>query len=679
MGGIIGALIGRHLAHTEEQHQAARQLTFAPVASYLRDAASSQYTPEQVDQALEAGMKMNYFPKDFKSVIGPMIEAGKSKWQAARNLEVMNRLQGNPWGAIGGGAGGGQDKGVPTMTPGAPAPAPTPAPAAAAPAPAPPVSIPGMPQPPGAGIVPPAPPPVAFAQPAPVARPPVPGAPPGSAFAGNPLISPLVPFANGVGTGPAPIPGEKPAMQMGSQVSTTGFGGPATGPIPPAPSTAAPAAAPAPAQPAPLKYPDAPPEFWIAGRGPGDIGAAAAAKERPSLEQANQLALQQSDALYQQQLQHRIAEEQRMTNLVQNDPELKKVYDSLNPLQKAEMRLRLMGVQGQMSNYARPTILPHSVIKGDEFPPGSLTVDGNPIDSNRWYTQQQDISNNEVRGIPTTPTLTKTRVLTADGRALLAFTDPRGDIDHVISEADNSPIVDPRMLATVRSALENRTIITVDKSGKPTTSIIQVPVTSKVQKSLPGGRVVAPAAGTGGAAAPATAAPAAPAGAGGGPRVVASFPKPLTAATQRSAEFAQTVQKHVPRIEELINSLENDPKGNQLGVIASRWKDFMAGKVGAGDPRFSALQTNLKMFATALGVAHQTKGIQIMNHFQEMADAGKLNAETLKSNFGELKSWVNTYADMGANRPGAVDAGGAMNNPPAGTPKGRKPLAEYFK
>lgn len=707
MGAIIGALIGRHLAHQEEQHQVARSMVFAPVADYLRDPTSSNYTPEEVDRALEAGMKMNYFPKNFKDVIGPMIEAGKSKWQAARNLEVMNRLQGNAWGGIGG---GGKDLGVPTSDPtSAPAPAAGPA---SAPVLAPKLNLPG------AGIVPQAPPPVSFIPPAvpppgapppglapPPAAPPVPGqglmglfgpqAPPQpSRFAGGPPgVSnvPLVPFANGTGTGPVPIPDEKPAMRTGSLGGTTGFGGPsvvAAKPMTPGASTPPDASA-SPAVP-PMTLPDLSPEFWVPSRSPQTIrtirGQMAAAEALPTLQQAkqielgslpaelqirNQAAIEQQGNMYAQEQQQRITEQNRIMGELRKNPE----FNKLPPLQQLEMAARVMGMQGQISPLAHPQNVPSSQIHGPEIPEGALDLQGNPIDRSKgkWYRQRYDISTGETRYYPITPSMTPHKLFTDNGY-VNAFYDPAGNLQNAQWSVNGSPITDKAFLEKISTKPTKFT--TVDQNGDPVTDIRNV--TSSTRLARPGGGPPAAAPGAGGAQAPAPrtgGAPTAGAGVGVGPSQ-GSIPQPLTAATRRSSEFARSMQQHYPEIKNAITELD---KRGELGTIASRWNEFKAGTLGAGDPAYTALRTNMSLFDSALGVVHQTKGKHMLEHFKELADSGKMDVDTLRSAVDVMGQWMDTYANMGANRPGAVNTGGPMNNPPAGTPKARKPLADYFK
>lgn len=81
---------------------------------------------------------------------------------------------------------------------------------------------------------------------------------------------------------------------------------------------------------------------------------------------------------------------------------------------------------------------------------------------------------------------------------------------------------------------------------------------------------------------------------------------------------------------QLIDSLD---KQGKLGVVASRYNDFMAGKVGAGDPEITALRTKMGLSTTLLMNAHvgSRGGSYMLEHFQDLADAGKMNADTLRT------------------------------------------------
>lgn len=86
---------------------------------------------------------------------------------------------------------------------------------------------------------------------------------------------------------------------------------------------------------------------------------------------------------------------------------------------------------------------------------------------------------------------------------------------------------------------------------------------------------------------------------------------------------------------QLIDSLDNDGK---LGVLASRWNKVMT--TGAGtepddDPRIVTLIDKNMLADTAAMLAHfgasGGRSPQMLKHFTDMADAGKMDAETLRA------------------------------------------------
>jgi hypothetical protein len=86
-------------------------------------------------------------------------------------------------------------------------------------------------------------------------------------------------------------------------------------------------------------------------------------------------------------------------------------------------------------------------------------------------------------------------------------------------------------------------------------------------------------------------------------------------------------------------------KGN-LGVVGSRWNDFIAGKVGASDPDFQALRTNMGLLSTKLMQAHVgSKGSeQMLEHFKELADYRITDAKTLLSALSAEHKYMTTTA-----------------------------------
>ena len=86
-------------------------------------------------------------------------------------------------------------------------------------------------------------------------------------------------------------------------------------------------------------------------------------------------------------------------------------------------------------------------------------------------------------------------------------------------------------------------------------------------------------------------------------------------------------------------------KGN-LGVVGSRWNDFLAGKVGEGDPDFQSLRTNMGLLSTKLMQAHvgSRGSAQMLEHFKELADYRITDAKTLLSALSAEHKYMTTTA-----------------------------------
>jgi hypothetical protein len=99
----------------------------------------------------------------------------------------------------------------------------------------------------------------------------------------------------------------------------------------------------------------------------------------------------------------------------------------------------------------------------------------------------------------------------------------------------------------------------------------------------------------------------------------------------------------------LFNAVAQDistlDKAGKLGVAATRWNDFMAGKVGS-EPEFAKLRTDAGLLATALMQAHVgARGShEMLEHFKNLADYRISDAATLKSAFGQEWNYVHTKA-----------------------------------
>jgi hypothetical protein len=121
--------------------------------------------------------------------------------------------------------------------------------------------------------------------------------------------------------------------------------------------------------------------------------------------------------------------------------------------------------------------------------------------------------------------------------------------------------------------------------------------------------------------------------------------------------------KH-PGILQMIDAL--DRKG-KLGPVASRFNDFMAGKVGAGDPDFEKLRVAMGLATTLLMNLHvgSRGGSYMMEHFQDLANAGKMDAATLRAG---VQQEVDYARDRAMLPPSGEQQGPARTNSTAGNP-----------
>jgi hypothetical protein len=141
---------------------------------------------------------------------------------------------------------------------------------------------------------------------------------------------------------------------------------------------------------------------------------------------------------------------------------------------------------------------------------------------------------------------------------------------------------------------------------------------------------------------------------------------------QRKADFAQNGPTSNMRtqgqmagalldhMDDLKSQIADLGSKGKLGPIAGRWSEFMAGKVGEGDPEYASLRTNLGLFQTAMMKAHVgARGSEkIMEHFKNLFDGGKFSPESLDAALDSAASYLRTYQKAGSYNPG----GGATDD-----------------
>lgn len=117
-----------------------------------------------------------------------------------------------------------------------------------------------------------------------------------------------------------------------------------------------------------------------------------------------------------------------------------------------------------------------------------------------------------------------------------------------------------------------------------------------------------------------------------------------TAQTRTMAETAPKVLELADRVGKLV-----DQQAKDLGPAASRWSEFMAGKVGAPSPEFTKLRTDVALLQTALMRMHvgARGGDQMMEHFRNLIDTSKQSPENLKAALGEIQEYAKAVQNEG--------------------------------
>ena len=95
----------------------------------------------------------------------------------------------------------------------------------------------------------------------------------------------------------------------------------------------------------------------------------------------------------------------------------------------------------------------------------------------------------------------------------------------------------------------------------------------------------------------------------------------------------------------ILQLIDKMDKEGKLGAVGSRWNDFLSGKIGAGDADYTALRAKMGLSTTKLMQAHvgSRGGAFLLEHFQDLANAGKMDGATLRSG---VQSELNYMKDV---------------------------------
>ena len=121
--------------------------------------------------------------------------------------------------------------------------------------------------------------------------------------------------------------------------------------------------------------------------------------------------------------------------------------------------------------------------------------------------------------------------------------------------------------------------------------------------------------------------------------------------------MAEAAPKVLALSARLRNQIEQQKAA--LGPLASRWSEYMAGKVGAPNEGFTRLRTDAGLLQTLLMRMHvgARGGKEMMEHFKGLLDASKQSPENLLAALGEIESYANDVGKM-------KGAGSGMPPPP---------------
>ena len=130
-----------------------------------------------------------------------------------------------------------------------------------------------------------------------------------------------------------------------------------------------------------------------------------------------------------------------------------------------------------------------------------------------------------------------------------------------------------------------------------------------------------------------------------------AMPGAPTGATRNRGQLAEGMIAEIPNVKKNIADL-----GDQLGPALGRWNEFMTGKIGAGDPRFEQLRTNMQLMTSGAAKMH-LNSVRAVEEFNKLASAGKMTPEVLNAFIDTVGEWAGTYAKQGRGKPaGKSDA-----------------------
>ncbi len=151
----------------------------------------------------------------------------------------------------------------------------------------------------------------------------------------------------------------------------------------------------------------------------------------------------------------------------------------------------------------------------------------------------------------------------------------------------------------------------------------------------------------------------------------------LTSAGKQMQELAKVVAPHIDTVQNEADQLD---KMGLLGPIGSRWRDFVAKKIGAGEfaggneknaELIGKFQTDVGLLITAVARVHggaRAGGSPTMiKHLEGLLDSGAADLGEFKGQLASFKDFMSTYAGMGNPNGGVGGAADFRFDPTTGT------------
>lgn len=140
-------------------------------------------------------------------------------------------------------------------------------------------------------------------------------------------------------------------------------------------------------------------------------------------------------------------------------------------------------------------------------------------------------------------------------------------------------------------------------------------------------------------------------------------PHILTSATK---QLGETAHELMPDFEQALSMLNNPTLAAKMGPIGSRWQEFLAGRVGVGDPDYDRLRTFVNLLQTGTARAHvgARGSSQIQSKFENLFNADRMDAATLKDTLTSTRDFLKGYENN--VYPKAEPVGSTPSTPSAG-------------